>query len=253
MALTATATQGFEYVREVGHEEVLYMPGDPGDSIVRGDLLTATVGEGVLDAAAADEVHYCKAESTVTVAAASTAFPVPKEFDPANSNSTLVPTRHKVPAGTPVQKCTFSGHWDDTVISYTASTRALALTTGMTADDYPNGGLLYVYEGTGAGQVNVVEDYDHADGAAALLLICHRAFETALDSTSKIIVVGGEAATSRGIGFYNRIALADANTLDATDGANDGEFVVYMDWREAAEYLKNLTLPVVPAASLLMV
>jgi hypothetical protein len=152
----------------------------------------------------------------------------------------------KVPAGTQVYKATFANHKDDTVITYTAATRAIACTTGFAADDYPNGGLLYVYEGTGAGQVNLVEDYDHTGGAAELLLICHRAFATALDSTSKFIVVSGEAVADYGIGFFSRMDADTVSALDASDGANDGDWVVYMDWREAGEFLKNLTLPVVP-------
>ena len=172
--------------------------------------------------------------------------------DGSEASNCLVPVKPNVGAGIPVYRATFANHWDDTVVSYTAATRALALTTGMTADDYPNGALLYIYEGTGAGQVNVVEDYDHADGAAELLLICHRPFTVAPDSTSKIIVVGGEGAGSRGVGFFNRCEAGADNALTVNQGADDGDYVVYLDFRDAASFLKTLTLPVIPARYLML-
>jgi hypothetical protein len=253
MALTATATQGFIPYRQVAAGEVLYVPGDPGVTYERGNTLTAlpgAAGGGVVTEAADSSANVCGVVAQTTVCpAASQGFPIPGATLPRlrdASNLTLIPMKPKVPAGTQVYKATFANHKDDTVITYTAATRAIACTTGFAADDYPNGGLLYVYEGTGAGQVNLVEDYDHTGGAAELLLICHRAFATALDSTSKFIVVSGEAVADYGIGFFSRMDADTVSALDASDGANDGDWVVYMDWREAGEFLKNLTLPVVP-------
>ncbi len=257
MALTATATQGFQLHRRVADGEVLYVPGDPGETFTRGDTVVATQaasGAGVLDAGADSSATVCGRVQMTTIApAADQSFPRPDKFLPRlrdAQSKTLIPISTIVAAGTPVYKATFANHWDDTVVTYTASTRAIACTTGMSADDYPNGGLLYVYEGTGAGQVNVVEDYDHTGGAAELLLICHRAFETALDSTSKFIVVGGEAVAHYGISQLGRIDADTVAKLDAGDGANDGDWVVYADWSELGDLLKNLTLTVIPAEAI---
>lgn len=257
MALSATATQGFVPYRKVADSEVLFIPGDPGVTFTRGDTLTAlpgAAGGGLLTAAADSTAGTCGVVHQTTVCPAATqGFPYPdsvlRRLNDAE-HLTLVPMVSHVDAGTQIYKATFANHKDDTVVSYTASTRAIACTTGFSADDYPNGGLLYVYEGTGAGQVNIVEDYDHTGGAAELLLICHRAFKTALDSTSKFIVVSGEAVAEYGISFFGRMDADTVAALDAGDGSNDGDWVVYMDFREAASFLKNLTLPVIKASSL---
>ena len=256
MPLTATATQGFELLRHTTENEVIYIPGDPGDTLTRNDQVVCTVGEGLADPAAANEGGIIgRVTDTVIMPAASQAFPLPlNDFDPvakATADKCLVGLSVNVGKGLPIYLVTFKNHWDDTVISYTASTRAIALTTGMTADDYPNGALLYVYEGPGIGEVNVVEDYDHTGGAAELLLICHRAFKTALTSASKLIVVGGEGAASRGVGFFNKCEGADENELTVNQGADDGDYTVFLDWRDAATHLKNLRLPVIPSRWLL--
>lgn len=255
MALTATATQGLEIYRHVEANEVLYMLGDPGDTYTRGDAVTATVGEGVLDPAAAGEPVVGVVARTTVCPAASVAAPKPADFNPAfdsEANRCLIPIHSRVPAGTPVYKCTFASHIDEAILSYTASTRAIAGGTGAAADDYPNGALAYIYEGPGIGEVAVVQDYDHTGGAAELLYILHRRFSVAPTAASKWIVLAGEAAGSRGVGFFNRTDMADANNLAVNDGADDGNFVVYMDWRETATMLKNLTLLVVPVSALLI-
>jgi hypothetical protein len=257
MALTATATQGLGLHRYIADSEVIYVPGDPGDTFTRDHPAIANVaaaGVGVIDEASDSSASMIGMVAKTTVCPAATqGFPLPGAFLPRKGDAeslTLVPVRPRVAAGTPVYKASFANHWDDTVVSYTAATRAIACTTGMSADDYPNGGLLYVYEGTGAGQVNVVEDYDHTGGAAELLLICHRAFATALDSTSKFIVVGGEAVANYGISQFGRMDLDTNRALDASDGANDGDYVVYADWSELGELLKNLTITVIDASAI---
>lgn len=256
MALTATATQGFELLRYTSKNEILWVPGDPGDTYTKGDTVVATVGEGICDPGAANEGGIIgTVMETVVCSAATQAFPKPANFDPADKSDAtkcLVPIKVSIAAGAPVYKVTFANQVDDTVISYTAATRAIAATTGNGADDRPNGGLLYVYEGPGAGEVNVVEDYDHTGGAAELLLITHRPFATALTSASKYIVLSGEAAASRGIGFFNRLESADANNLTTDQGADDGDWVVYMSWQDMATALKNLTLHVVQARYLML-
>ena len=55
MALTATATQGFELAGRVPDHDVLWLPGDPGITFTEGDLVIVTNGVLVLatDSAAA--------------------------------------------------------------------------------------------------------------------------------------------------------------------------------------------------------
>lgn len=254
MALTATASQGFQSHKTIAEGCTILLPGDPGVTFAEGDLVIVTNGVLVLATDSAEAV--ARVAKSVVCPAATTGFPAPRELDYCNfdgdsKNLALIPVEPLVAAGTKVLKATFKNHYDDTVVSYTANTRAIACTTGMGADDRPNGGILYVYEGTGAGQVNVVEDYDHTGGAAELLLICHRAFDVALDSTSKFIVVGGEAAADRGVTFLGRVDVADEDEIDASDGANDGKLVVFLDFREADDFCKNLMLPVVKASALI--
>lgn len=255
MALTATATQGFEFLRYTCYDEVLYIPGDPGDTFTEGDQVVVTVGEGVLDPGAANEGGLIgRVAKTISCPANTQEFPLPRSFDPASLQTIddcLIPIKVNVPVGLPIYKCTFKNHWDDTVAAYVAATRMAAMTTGMTADDYPNGGLVYVYEGPGIGEVNVVSDYDHTGGNNEKDLEHHRKFATDLTTSSKVIVLGGEGAANRGVGFFGRCESADEDELTVNQGANDGDWAVFMDYRESARYLKNLTLPVIPARYLL--
>lgn len=255
MALTATATQGLEIYRHVEANEVLHVLGDPGDTYTRGDAVTATVGEGVVDPAAAGEIVVGTVAKTTVCPASSVAAPKPDDFNPAfdsEANRCLIPIHSRVPAGTPVYKCTFASHIDEEIASYSASTPYIEGGTGAGADDRPNGALACIYEGPGIGEVAVIADYDHTGGAAELLYTLHRKFSGTPTSSSKWIVLAGEAAASRGVGFFNRTDMADANNLAVNDGADDGNFIVYMDWRECYTMLKNLTLLVIPVSSLLI-
>ena len=242
MALTAAKSPlSMPKIGEVTENMVLYVPGDPGDTVTRNDKLTATTGEGIVDLLAADEDAVATAMQTVVVAAATVGFPYPGNFDPAHdASNTLVPVHPHVAAGTPIFLGTFASHYDDTVSSYDGSVPEIVLTTGCGSDDRPNGALVYVYDGAGIGQVNVVADYTHS----GTHLVLHRKFEVAVDNTSSIIIVSGEAATYKGIGFFGHID-ADNNNLIANNGADNGRFTVFLDWRDAARYLRNLTLPVI--------
>jgi hypothetical protein len=252
MALTAAKSpQGFELVRYTHENELLYVAGDPGDTIARGNQLTVSVGEGVMDLCATTEQPVAIAQKSVVMSSLATPFPKPSAFDPASdSSNSLVPVKPQIAAGVPIYKATFASHYDDVVASYDAATPYIGLTTGCGADDRPNGGFVYVYEGPGAGEVNLIADYDHTGGTVELMIVLHRAFSATLTTDSKLIIVSGEAASSRGIGFFNRIDSADQDNLTAADGANDGDWCVYADWRELESYLRNLTLPVVPALSI---
>ncbi len=256
MAFTVQANSGFVRAGEVGKGELLWLPGDPGVTFTEGNkcgLGSAAGAGGVLIAGTdslADAV-FTVAKTTVC-AAATQAFPHPATFDPSNplsaaANSCLVPVYVDVAAGCQRFIAPIKNFVDDTVVTYTAATRAIGATTGNGADDRPNGALLYVYEGPGTGEINVVEDYDHTGGAVELLLITHRPFATALTTASKYIVLAGEAAADRGVPMFGRVDLADENEADVADGANDGDYVVYLDWAMAKYWLPKGWVPLIRA------
>lgn len=251
MALTATASQGFEYHRATESNEVLMIPGTAGSTYTEGDLVTVS-SAGLATAATANGTPVARVAKTVTVAANTVAFPTPGMSQLIwggndSPHNALVAVEPLCPVGAKILRATFADHKDDTVVTYTPSTRAIACTTGFAGDDYPNGGLLYVYEGKGAGQVNLVEDYDDAGGAADKLLICYRPFAVALDSTSKFIVLSGEAVATRGIHQLGNVGVYDANNIETDDHANDGKYLVYADWKELPQFLGALKLPIVGA------
>ena len=253
MALTVTATQGFELHRYVARDEVLYVPGDPGVTYARNDAVYRVLGsagkDGIIDQAGDSTANPIGIVTKgVVCPAAATAFPKPGTFDPAeisDANKTLIPVQSMVPAGTKVFKASILTFRDDTVITYTVATRAIAETTGNGADDRPNGGLLYIYAGPGAGEMNVVEDYDHTGGAAELLLITHRGFITAPTSASTYVVLAGEAAVNSGISQFGRCDSQDVNELEMDDGANDGDYIVYGSWDEIGRLLAIGQLPII--------
>lgn len=254
MALTqAVSVKGFEWEREVVQGEVMYVPGDPGVTFTEGDLVIPSVGVAVLCTDSANTM-VGRVEKTVVCPAASQAFPAPGQVYPPGDTAamkTLIPIRPLVPVGTPVLKATFAGHQDETVVSYTESTRAIACTTGFGADNRPNGAFVYVYDGPGKGEINVVESYDHSGGAAALLLVCHRPFNATLTSDSKFIVLS-QTSGAVAQGFFGRLdadAMGDGK-LDLTDGQDDGDFTIFGDFRKMPAYLDNLTLPVIRSSML---
>lgn len=259
MALTATASQGFELVRHTTEEEILYLPTDPGITVAKGDLLiksvagaSATAGEqGTVVLGVGDDAnHLGVAQESIVSPAATVPFPKPLLFDPvakADTDKTLVPVKVAIASGVPIYKATFKNHLDDTVTAYSASTPSVTLGTGIGTNDYGNGALVYCYEGTGKGGYGIIVAYVQSTKVATL----HRAFPVALDTTSKLIILEGAAAVDQGISLMGRIDAADEDELDCSDGADDGNWVVYMDWREMDKYLPNLTLPVIRTSALL--
>lgn len=256
MALTATATQGFEFVQYVDRDFTMWVPGDVGDTFTRGDLVTFTLGEGVADPLASNEVPLGVVNTTVTTPALATGFPKGSPGNniygqlPANNSNTLVEIRPLVPWGTPVTRATFANHADDTVTAYNAATPSLTGTVALGGNDDPNGALLYVHTGTGAGQWNVVADYVTATQVYTL----HRAFEVALSTDSEFIVLEGEGGgAALGVGVFGRCVPADANNITVNDGADDGDLTVFMDAREIVTELSNLRLKTIPSAVIHMV
>ena len=265
MAFSASAGAGFRDKNVVSGDEILWLPTDPGVTYNKGDRVgmggptsesSESAGkEGVLILDAdIDKNSVGTIDSKTIGAAATVAFAkghMPgKTFDPVYDNQgtykSLAPVRTRFPAGTPIQHVLMESYIDEVVISYTASTRAVAGTTGAAADDYPNGAIAVVYEGPGKGEVNIVEDYDHTGGAAELLYIFHRPFIATLTSASKMLILAGEAAASRGVCLMGRCTegtTSDRVTVD--DGANDGEYIIFCDFLRIADYVLRGELPVV--------
>lgn len=246
MAHSATATQGFEKIGSVKSDASLLIPGNPGVTGTLGNMVS--MADGVAINRTADLLPVGRVQKTKVLSAASVPFVSAEDADPASdSTAGLFQVEPLVPAGTPIYKATFAGQYDETSLtSYTASTRTMVLPTGMGANNRGVGAIMYVYAGAGAGQVNVIESYTHSGTAT----VVHRDFETALDSTSKIIILAGEAASAKtGIGFFGRLE-SDHNNLVVNNGYDNGKWVVYMDWREAPAYLEELTLPVIPASAI---
>lgn len=256
MALTATDTQGFELIGYVQPHQPMWVPGDPGDTFTKGDCVTFAAAEGVADVAAADEPCYGVVLETVVCSSATAAgFPdlgvgADKGWGGVldDETKTLVQILPVVPAGTPIFKVTFSDQTDDeNITAYTAGDPSITV-AAVAADDDHNGGLVYVYGGTGAGQWNVVAD----STASSNKLTLHRIFATALDTTSDVIYMPGDATTNSAASFFGRVTQKSASKVDVSDGEDDGDWTVFLDARNAAHYLKNLTFPVIPSGAFLM-
>ena len=247
MSFAATALSNVEFLRRTTSNEIMWLPGDPGVTFTKGQM--CSLSGGVLIAGTDSAANaYFRVNKTVVCPAASQAFVKPSDMkDHRNEakDKTLVQVEVMVPGGVPVYLGNIKNWCDETVVSYTASTRAIAETTGHTADDYPNGALVYIYEGPGIGEVNVVEDYDHTGGAAELLLILHRATSATLTTSTKFIVLSEDDTGANGVTLFGRVDLADDDEIDVADGASDGDYVVYMDWRQAAHYLALGQVPII--------
>lgn len=256
MALTVTATQGFELHRVVEKDEVINLPGDPGVAYTRGQLLYRSVTAGssglFIKVGEGQAAPIGIVTRAVTMAGSSTAFQRP--IDPASEigSATMLSVQSLVPAGTPIYKVAINGHKDETVISYSAASVYIAETTGHGTDDYPNGGLVYVYEGPGAGEMNVVDDYDHTGGAVELLLQLHRKFNATLTTASKFIVLSNDAAANSGISQFGRGDNQDDNELEVDDGYDDGDWMIYGDWEEVRKLLSIGQLPVIQASVIII-
>lgn len=251
MALTATATQGFEVVRHVSESEIMWVPGTPGVTYTKGDLVSQTTGEGVVGACAVTELPIGVVMKTVDCAAATVAFPLAHPGGsagwgdvPGGALDSLVAIKPLVPVGTPVLKATFASQTDDAAItSYTPATPAMVV-AAVAGDDDSNGGIVYCYTGPGKGEYSVIADTT----ASSNTLTLHRVFSSTLTTSSGVIYLPGAVADDGGIGFFGRLNNADANNLAVNDGQTDGNFTVFMDGREVSTYLQNLTLPVINSA-----
>jgi hypothetical protein len=123
-----------------------------------------------------------------------------------------------------VYRCTFSDQTDSTATGGSATT-LVDTTLSTLADDVWNGALLYVYGGTSSGSLRTVADYT---GATDTLTVSE-AFPTAIDTTSKYIILGGGIAAGENINIGTiGVDLKDENTLDAnaTTASEAGPLVV---------------------------
>lgn len=251
MALTATASRGFEFDRYIQEDETLLLPGDPGVTYAPGDAVDFTNGVLTLCAAGDSPLYQVVgSESIACPAFSGVGFGLPNldnGFYPgsiAGDMKAYIPCRPIRPKpGTPVFKCTFKNHHDDTVAAYTASTPSLTLTVDLGDDGDALGSILYVYGGTGAGQWNIAAGYV----SSTKVLTLHRPFETALSTDSTIVLLDGATTDTVGIGFGSRINGADEDQLNAADGGDDGEWAPFMDALEVPGLMKNLMIKVVNA------
>ncbi|HDL49729.1 MAG TPA: hypothetical protein ENH33_07225 [Actinobacteria bacterium] len=255
MALTAPSTsRGFEFDRYVNPDEVFMLPGDPGTTYVPGDVCDFT--NGVLTPCAAGDSPLQRVVGggpIVCPASGAYGFGVyglDNGFFEGSSHDGMdvyipcVPLQP--PPGSAIHRCTFAKAGtgqDQTITAYTAGTPSVTLTTSPGANDDGNGGVIFVYAGTGLGQWNIIADYVHATKVATL----HRKFETALDNTSQVLILTAATTDTVGIGFGSRINASDENTLNSADGGDDGEWALVMDAREVPTLMRALMLKVVNA------
>lgn len=252
MALTAAASQGFEKHRIHEDGEVYLVPGAAGTTYAEGDLCTMATS-GLLTVGTANAAVTLRVTKRTVCPAQTVAFPNAV----GNRNllrsgtdeliSALIPVEPLCPVGTKILRATFKDHKDDVVAAYSAASRYIGATTGMSGDDYPNGALLYVYEGPGAGQVNLIEDYDDAGGTVDKMLVLYRPFQVALTTASKFIVLSGEAVATKGLRQFGTIGIADKDEIETDDHANDGKMILMAHWEELPEMMRRLQLPVAPA------
>lgn len=247
MALSASASQGFECVGYTTGKEVFYLPGDPGDTFTRGDAVD--VVNGVLDRCGDSDVpHAIVQETTVCPAATQAAAPAYElnKNENAAADKCLIPVKPLVAGGVPIFEVTFAGQHDDTLAAYTSGTPSITLTTSPGANDDTNGAIIYVYEGPGRGEILIGAAYVHA----TKVLTLHRVAKATLTTSSKVIILEGAGGGAGGIGFLGRMDLADHNNLDTTDGSDDGDWLLWMDWLNAPDLLHQLKVRVIPAKAL---
>lgn len=249
MTMSISTLLGFKPYRITGPDETLLLPADPGITIARRSLLAGSGGV-LINATEGLAPPVVNARLGGTIPAASQAFPVPSGMGArhayADENKTLIPVKTKVPSGTQVYLVKINGYADETTVTWTASTRTIVCTTGFAVNDYPNGALVYIYEGPGAGELNVVEDYVHS----SLSLIMHRNFSATLTTSSKFIVLASASAANAVSPIFGRMDNQDVDEVEVDDGANDGDWCVYGDWYDIARNLKNGWLPVIESTAI---
>lgn len=257
MAYSATnAPTGFNESWELDCSQLIYVPGVPGTTYERGNALVktavgATTNAGLFveasDSSAAPLLVVAK--TTVCSSATSAGFPYdtgsgvnPSALaDDSALSKSLIPCQFMRGGGVRVYNVPFANYTGDEVLAaYSASNPSVTFTTSSGANDDPNGGIIYIYDGPGAGQWNHIVDYVHSTAVATLA----RKFEVAPTTASSYIVLEGEGSNVGGVGILGRCDIAGANTVDVEDGADDGDFLVVLDGRMVSTAMHRGYLPV---------
>lgn len=179
----------------------------PNTAFSKGDMVVLTAGKVAKAAAGATNVLGVIAESFTTATNPSGATTKGKVYtNPFN-----------------IYRCSFTDHIDSTATGGTTTT-LVDTTLAASTDDYWNGALLYIYEGTNKGCLRTVKDYT---GSTDTLTV-EEPFPAACDTTTKYILLGaagsGDVINKGSIG----VNLKDENTIDAnaTIGSEAGPLLV---------------------------
>lgn len=118
-----------------------------------------------------------------------------------------------------IYRCTFTDHRDATATGG-SSTTLVDTNLSTSSDDVWNGAMLWIYEGSGAGDVRIVKDYT---GATDTLTV-EEPFSATPDTTSKYILLG-EAGAAGDVIYPGAtgVDLKDENTIDANAANKDGD------------------------------
>jgi len=196
MAYSASrTTQGFELVGNLAgvvDQGKLYEM-TPSLALVKGDMVVLTNRKVAKAAANASNVLGVCAES-VTAHATDVTYILVYD-NPFN-----------------IYRCSFADHADNVVDSGTTTTIVDAELTQDTDDDWI-GALVYFYEGTNAGAIRTVSDFDQASDTITFV----DPLPAAPDTTSKYIILGeGDEAGASTINVGTvGVDLKDENTIDA--------------------------------------
>lgn len=233
--------------------QIFFVPGDPGVTYTKGDMVyrsVATTGTGGCILADVDGTAPAigRVAKTVVCPAATVAFPSPLNFDPADEsdskNKCLVPIELLAPAQD-IYNAPVESYIDTTVTSWTPSTRSLVVGAGSGGDHGLPGGLVYIYDGPGKGQWNMVEAYTHG----TLTAVLHRIFDVVPTNASSIVIFAGEnVAAGAGCSFGGRVDK-DNNAIVVNDGYEDGPYIVVPNWSDLNACITGGYLPVLNIGS----
>ena len=254
MAFSPTATApGVPSLRKTGTNEIMMIPGDPGVTLDKGELCAMSKGVAIVATDSLAGPHLRPLKTTISPAAVGQAFVSPEKqnhLGVASKDLTLCPMQVMVKPGADVILATIVNQVDETIVTYSAANLYIECTTGFGADSRPNGALIYVYNGPGKGEFNIVDGYDHTGGTVELQLDLHRPFTATLTTDSDIIVLGSGAAANA-VGPFSRVDISTSLLVDVIDGADDGDYIVFGDWQTIGRHLKVGRLPLIKASDLI--
>ena len=120
-------------------------------------------------------------------------------------------------------RASIAGHVDSTATGGTLTTLVDSALPAAVADAYV-GGVLYIYEGPGAGAVRTVVDYDEVSKT----LTVNEPFPAAPTAATKYVLIGAGDAAKDGINAGTVGAAVDANarSIDAATSPGTGPLTV---------------------------